>query len=76
MEERNLMTTARTFMIFYLLFIFISSITRQMPGSSKGGKAPKGMNMNNLMMGQSQSKRFQQKVNVKFADVMGMQKAK
>ena len=74
-EDRNMMTTARTFMIFYMLFLFISSMTKGAPGASKG-KPPKGGGMNSLMMDQGKSKRFLQQVNVKFDDVMGMQKAK
>jgi len=35
-----------------------------------------GKNQSNIMMDKSKSKRFLQKINIKFNDVMGMQKAK
>ena len=47
-------------------------------GSRQAGKANKGMDGGNPMdiFGNKKSKRFKQSVNVKFKDVVGMQKAK
>lgn len=44
-------------------------------GASKAGRKGGAGGRINLME-QSKSKRFQQKINVKFTDVVGMQKAK
>lgn len=53
-----------------LLGIFVYSLYKGSKGAGKSGQMSKNM------FGQSQSKRFQQKVNVKFTDVVGMQKSK
>lgn len=63
-------------MIFVLMYFFISSLfKRNGAAPPKGGKGGGGGSMN-MFMEASKSKRFMQTVNVKFNDVMGMQKAK
>lgn len=56
------------------MLLFIEAIF----GASKGaGKKGQGMGKQGFsMMDQSKSKRFKQTINVKFKDVVGMQKAK
>lgn len=68
-ENFNLITTARFILSMSLIYMFFSSLL----GTARGGKA--GGKPKNLF-DQTRSKRFQQKVNVKFTDVVGMQKSK
>lgn len=55
-----------------LIFTFIQSIARSMKSAGKG----KGGGGAVDLFGEKKSKRFKQTVNVKFKDVMGMQKSK
>ena len=68
-EESNLVLSSRNLLSMALLFLFISSIMGGARARGKGGQA-------SPFMETSKSKRFQQKINVKFNDVVGMQKAK
>ena len=58
-------------MSLVMLYLFVTSIF----GAGKAGKKMGGKG-GNLFQQQSKSKRFQQKVNIKFTDVVGMQKSK
>lgn len=59
-------------MSMVMLYLFVSSLMQ----ASRSGKKMKGKGGSMNIFEQSKSKRFQQKVNVKFNDVVGMQKSK
>lgn len=68
-EPMNYFLSFRTFLSLGLLFFFIYSLL----GAKKGAQG-RGGGAN--IFEQAKTKRFLQKVNVKFDDVVGMQKAK
>lgn len=67
-EPMNYFLSFRTFLSLGLLVFFIYSLL----GAKKGSPGRGGANI----FEQAKTKRFLQKVNVKFDDVVGMQKAK
>lgn len=70
--QSNSIVSLRSLLSFLLLVAIIRSIRSSAQSLKQQGKGGGG----NLFMEKSKSKRFQQTVNVKFVDVMGMQKAK
>lgn len=66
-----MVTTIRFILSMVLVYMFFSSLAGATRNASKGARG-KGQDL----FTSSKSKRFMQKVNVKFADVVGMQKSK
>ena len=72
-KDAHVFNTVRSLLSFALLFMFLKSI---MSGVSKGkGQMGKGGGLSGLFQN-SKSHRFRQTINVKFNDVVGMNKAK
>ena len=70
-SQLNLIETTRSFLSILLMVMIFRSL---FASGRKGALGGRGGRMD--IFENSKSKRFRQAVNVKFADVMGMQKAK
>jgi ATP-dependent Zn protease len=69
--DRHIIGQLRNFLGLVMMYLFFTSIM-----GAKGGRKGAGGKSAFGMQDQSKSKRFLQPVNVKFNDVVGMQKAK
>lgn len=73
-KDSHIFNTVRSLLSFALLFMFLRSI---MGGLTKGkGQAGKGGGGLTGMFENTKSHRFRQSINVKFENVVGMNKAK
>lgn len=73
-KDSHIFNFIRSMLGYALLFMFLRSILGATRGAAKG--AGKGGNFSSLFDNKTKSNRFRQTVNVKFKDVVGMNKAK
>lgn len=67
----HIFSTVRNYLSLALLFMFISSLRKVAKGQARQGKGATSSALDS-----SKSHRFRQDINVKFNDVVGMNKAK